>query len=35
MIDYIKELGFFKLLLMFIGAGVVDFLFLVVLWMLP
>lgn len=31
----IKELGFSKLALMALGAVIVDFMFLVVLWMLP
>ena len=33
--DYIKEMGFFKLALMMIGAAVVDAIFLAILWMIP
>jgi hypothetical protein len=35
MLEYIKEIGFYKFALMMIGAVVVDFMFLIVLWMLP
>ena len=35
MLEYIKELGFFKLLMMAVGAIVVDFIFLAILWMIP
>ena len=35
MIGYLKELGFFKLALMMIGAAVVDAIFLAILWMIP
>ena len=33
--DYIKEMGFFKLALIMIGAAVVDIIFLAILWIVP
>ena len=33
--DYIKEMGFFKMTMMIIGAAVVDAIFLAILWMIP
>ena len=35
MLDYIKEMGFFKMTMMMIGAAVVDAIFLAILWMIP
>ena len=35
MIEYLKELGFFKMTMIMIGAAVVDVIFLAILWMIP
>ena len=35
MSDYIKQMGFFKMTMMMIGAAVVDIIFLAILWMIP
>ena len=35
MIEYLKELGFFKMTMMMIGAAVVDVIFLAILWIVP
>ena len=35
MLDYIKELGFFKMTMIMIGAAVVDVIFLAILWIVP
>ena len=35
MIEYLKELGFFKMTMMIIGAAVVDVIFLAILWIVP
>ena len=35
MIEYLKELGFFKLALIMIGAAVVDAIFIALLWIVP
>ena len=33
--DYIKEMGFFKMTMMMIGAAVVDVIFIALLWIVP
>lgn len=35
MLEYIKEIGFYKFALMMIGAAVVDIIFIAILWIVP
>ena len=35
MIEYLKELGFFKMTMIMIGAAVVDVIFIALLWIVP
>ena len=35
MIEYLKELGFFKMTMIMIGAAVVDIIFIALLWIVP
>ena len=35
MIEYLKEMGFFKMTMIMIGAAVVDVIFIALLWIVP
>lgn len=35
MSDYIKQMGFFKMTMIMIGAAVVDIIFIALLWIVP